>query len=353
VNGELCSRLLFDTMNRLYLKSLKDYLSLQKETNQTSTPPTNHEYVKKDGVHIEQFPPLGESIRQIYLQASNSLNNLWVVSNKIRNTREIQGVSSETGGTFAQYHMFEVVKNYPKALGAKAGWGVATHTGEIATAVCVPFTQTRHLAHAAQQLISRKSFNPSVMHSDTWPNKSEFWESTMPGLEGRLGLFHYEKRILKTLRKKHIDCHDAVGDLLFAVYAYDEQDYEKLLVAMKKGTLPSNGKSFTDQEIDDLKGTKQFRDRYGKYLRKRLRLPETMRQAIDNWFCRYKVTVSPGSRPGRGRLDPLHKVPLFKHETKVAVKNCKEKAEFLSDPLPIEKMYDRIAPSPNSKYDII
>ncbi len=327
-------------------------MSLQKETNRTSTPLTNREYVKKDGVYIKQFPPLGETIRQIYLEASNSSNNLWVVSDKIRNTREIQGVSCETGGIFAQDHTFEVVKNYPKALGAKAVWDVATHTGEIASAVCVPSTQTRHLAHAAQQLISRKTFNPSVMYSDTWPNKSEFWESIMPGLEGRLGLFHYEKRILKTLRKKHIDYHDAVGDLLFAVYTYDEQDYEKLLVAMKKGTLSSNGKPFTDKQIDDLKGTKQFRDRHGKYLRKRLRSPETMRQAIDNWFCTYKVTASPGSRPGRGRLDPLHKVPLFNHETKDAVENCKDKAEFLTDPLPIEKMYDRIAPSPNSKHGL-
>jgi len=157
---------------------------------------------------------------------------------------------------------------------------------------------------------------------------------------------------LKTLRKKHIDYLDAVGDLLFSVCAYDEEDYEKLLVAMKTGSLSATGSPMSEQQIDDLKGTKQFRDRYGKYLRKRLRSPETMRQALDDWFCKYKVTASPGSRPACGRLDPFHQVPLFTHETKDAIENCKEKAHFLSDPLPLEKMCDIITPSPNSKHGL-
>ncbi len=77
-----------------------------------------------------------------------------------------------------------------------------------------------------------------------------------------------------------------------------------------------------------------------------------MRQALDDWFCKYKVTASPGSRPACGRLDPIHQVPLFTHETKDAIENCKDKAHFIADPLPLEKMYDQIAPSPISKHGL-
>jgi hypothetical protein len=106
---------------------------------------------------------------------------------------------------FAQDHTFKIVKNYPNSFGAKACWDVATSTGEIASAVLVPTTKTIHLSHAAIQLSKRKAFNPKAIYSDTWPNKSDYWESLFSGIEGRLGLFHFEKRIVGALRKKHVD----------------------------------------------------------------------------------------------------------------------------------------------------
>ena len=116
---------------------------------------------------------------------------------------------------------------------------------------------------------------------------------------------------------------------------------------MKNGTLSSSGKKFTAEEIADIQGTKQFRDRYGKYLRKSMRPPQTMIQLLDDWFVKYKVTASDGERPAKGRLDPVHQVPLFTQETKQAVENCKEKAVHLTDPFPLEDMYFKILPNPN------
>jgi len=202
-------------------------------------------------------------------------------------------------------------------------------------------------------LIQRPLFTPQAMYSDTWPNKKEYWEGLIPNVKGRLGLFHFEKRILSTLQKKHVDFHDAVSDLLRALYEYEAKDYENVLTALKNGTLSPTGKQYTTEEISDLQLTKFFCVRYGKYLRKRLREPNTMIQRLDDWFCKYKVTSSdPDLRPARGRLDPYHNIPLFRKETKEAVRNCKEKATHLSDPMDIEEMYDKIPPNPNSKHQL-
>jgi hypothetical protein len=78
-----------------------------------------------------------------------------------------------------------------------------------------------------------------------------------------------------------------------------------------------------------------------------------MIQKIDDWFCRYKVTASNGSRPAGGRLDPVKQIPLFTEDTKDAVENCKDKAKYISDPLSIDDMYDKIMPHPDSKHKLI
>jgi len=64
-NGEICSKLLLNTLNRDYLRRLKFYYSigvLKKQQNADATVPS---YVDKDGGFIRQWPPLGDSIRDI------------------------------------------------------------------------------------------------------------------------------------------------------------------------------------------------------------------------------------------------------------------------------------------------
>ena len=348
-NGDLCSRLLYQAINTNYLERVEAYVSaLKQQPNSTEKEP----YVEKDGVFIKQHPPLGETIRDMYDEAASSTNNRWRISNHDRNTREIQGVQCD-GGIFAQDHTFDLVKNYQKSCGAKALWDAATSTGEIAVAILVPTTTSKHLSHAAIQLSRRDKFNPRVMYSDTWPNKDDFWYGFFPGIEGRLGLFHFEKRITATLRKKHVDFHDALSGLLNCLYSYHADDYELLLSSLKDGSLSATGKKYTSHEISDLQGTKLFRDRYNKCLRKQLRAPETMVQMLDEWFCRYKITSSdPTSRPAGGRLDPVRNIALFTSETKEAVERCKEKAKHLTDPLPVQDMYDEIPPNPKATHPL-
>jgi len=341
-NGEMCSDLLYRAINTTYLRKISDYLSCHKHHRGSNVSP----HVAKDGVHTKQCPPKGDAIRDMCNESATSPHNRWGISDHDRHAREIQGVTCS--GIFAQDHTFSVVKNYQSSLGATAVWDVAVDTGEIATAVCVPTTQTMHFSHAAKALQKHCGFNPSATHSDAWPCKESCWSSMWPETKGRLGLFHCEKRTLRTIRKTHVDFHSAVTDLMDAVCEFESTDYEKLLVALKDGTL---GKKHTTEEIATLKKTKCFRDRCGKHLRKKLHQPNTMVQRLDDWFVKYKVTSS-GGRPAGGRLDPSRGVSLFTSETKTAVENCKDKAMHLSDPLPVDDMHFPIKPNPNSRHQL-
>jgi hypothetical protein len=140
--------------------------------------------------------------------ASSSATNPWGISDHDRHTREIQGVVSSL--LFAEDHTHQVTRNYynKKKLEANALWDCATETGEIASAVLVPI----------------------AIYSNRWPVNVEFW-SLLFGKEliGRLGLFHFLQRIIRTMRKSHIDYLLAISMLLDAVYFYNQEDYNNLL----------------------------------------------------------------------------------------------------------------------------
>ena len=328
---------------------MSSYYSYWKE-HQRSQPVDP--YIKKDGVFMRSYPPLGKSIRDLFDVASSNDQNPWNTSDKECHTREIQSVGCRL--TFAQDHTFDVLKNYmPKKIGATTLWDCATETGEIALAVLVPTTKTKHFAHAAKRLADRSHFNPQVMYSDTWLIKKDFWPLLFPrGIEGRLGLFHCIQRITKTLRKKHVDYHEAITKLLDAVYSYHSEDFEAVITALKIGTLGTSRKRHSDSEIAEMRRTRLFRQKYAKYIQKGIRQSETMTQLLDDWFVRFKVSASDGAREAQGRVDPRAQQSLFTAETKGAIIECKKKARFLSDPLPLSDMYHVIAPNPNAAHKL-
>jgi len=100
----------------------------------------------------------------------------------------------------------------------------------------------------------------TVKYSNTWPNKKEFWCLKCPGIKGRLGLFHFQKRIIGTLRKKHVGYLSAVTDLLAALCACCSEDYERLLTALKNGTLSRKGKKHSSKEIAGMKRSHVVRE---------------------------------------------------------------------------------------------
>jgi len=234
---------------------------------------------------------------------------------------------------FAQDHTHEVTKNcfHKKKLGVTALWDVSAETGEIASAVLVPTTKTMHFSHAASALTRREGFSPKAMYSDTWPAKTECWNTLFKSsLEGRLGSFHYTQRITKTLKKNHTDHFTSVNGLLNCIYHHNVDDYENLLRALKEGTLSSK---YTDDEIQELRGTKAFRQRHDRHLRKEMRPPHILCSVLDDWHDQFKCTASEGSRPARGRRDPNAGETLFASETKEAIRLAKVNVSRILFPL--------------------
>jgi len=348
--GDLISRLLFNAINRSYLRRLEDYYAsymLHKKESTGEPQP----YVDKEGGYVTSYPPLGDTIRDAYDAGASNANTPWKISDHGRHTREIQSVGCSL--VFTQDHTHEVTKNYfeKKGLGAVALWDCANESGEISSAVLVPSTKTIHFAHAVGGLTRRPSFKPTGMYSDTWPNKAAFWDLMFKGLEGRLGLFHYIQRMTKTLKKRHVDHYLAISRLTNCIYHYHVANYNNLLKALKEGTL--SGCKYSDSEINDMKNTRIFKQRYDKYLRKEIRPAHIICNMLDDWFDSFKCSTSDQEQhPARGRKDPITGETLFASETKEAVQECKKKAAYLQDPLTLDQMYDVIQPSPNSTHQL-
>jgi len=72
-NGELCSKLLFNAINRDYIRRIKGYYSIEKERFDASRQPAK--YIEKDGEFMRQHPPLGETIRDMFDTALSSQKN--------------------------------------------------------------------------------------------------------------------------------------------------------------------------------------------------------------------------------------------------------------------------------------
>jgi len=182
-----------------------------------------------------------------------------------------------------------------------------------------------HFVHAAMSLTRRESFKPTVMHSDTWPTKSDFWDAMSTNtLQGRLGLFHHIQRTTRTLKKNHIDHFCLVTSLLNCICTCNNEDHANLLRALKEGSLSTK---CTDEDVVDFEQTKTFQQRCGKCLRKEMRPTNTLCAMLDDWFDRFKCTATtdPNTRPARGRKDPVSGDTLLTPETKPTVEECKKK----------------------------
>ena len=255
--------------------------------------------------------PAGAKFRELYERAQLSPLTLCGIPALERCTREIQSVTCSL--TMAQDHTHDVVNNYPRSLGAKACWTCCTETGEIAAAVLVRDTKSANYAHAAEQLLRRNDFKPKIMYADTWPHLDKFWRLLLGvNCKGRLGLFHFMTRIVKTLRDNHIDYRKAIWELKRALYCYEALGYERLMTALKEGLMAKDGHKYTDEEITELQHSSKFKERYDKWLRKIIYKPPQLVKNLEKWFIQFKVRHSLGKEEGQGKVDPVSlKTPIY------------------------------------------
>jgi hypothetical protein len=191
------------------------------------------------------------------------------------------------------------------------------------------------------------------MYADTWPHLDKFWEMVFgPHLVGRLGLFHFMQRIVKTLRDSHIDYRFSIWKLRECFYEYETGDLESLMQVLKSGKMDRRGHKYTSAEITALQLSGKWKQRYDKWLRKRLFPPEKMKSNLIIWWTRFKVENSAGEPPGKGRVDPYNMKKLFTPDTQKAVEEAKKSCEFIGDEMGIEDMYTTLPATKNSTHGL-
>ena len=136
--------------------------------------------------------------RESYDRVCGNSNMPWYTSDHDRHTRD------------SECRVLSTICRRPYTPGFKelfqenSNWGKGTVgccNGDRRDCMCciVPSTKASDFSHAAIQLTKRDNFTPTAKYSDKWPDNKEYWEHPLgPMLAGRLGLFHFVQRIIKT-----------------------------------------------------------------------------------------------------------------------------------------------------------
>lgn len=314
-NGDFFSKKLYQSSGLQYSRHLESYLS-QSPTEKFPT------YTEWTG---QNYPPSGSSIQSHYLAAEESDCTPYSISNLNRYRRELQSVS--TSKAVAINWTFQVTKNY-LLPGSKACFTMCTETGEIACLAIVDSTKTSQISHLLQMLVQKRpNFRPKWIYTDTWPHSIKFWENIFgQRVVGRLGFFHLIKRITDTLNS-HCDLYwKGLVALKCALYRYHDEDERQLISALKDGSFSRTNKKFTDNDIVSIRESKQWKQKYDRYLRKVFYPTETMQHNLI-----------------QGRQ-------LFSRDTEKSAVEQTKKVEFVRDP-PEFSVYHEILQGPEPLID--
>jgi hypothetical protein len=345
-NGEVFSKSLVEKLGREYQLRAASYYDLCHMNGMTNALP----YPEFEE-WLGSTPPEGCKLRDLLGNSARSSRTLCGISDYERAKLEIQSVLSSS--SFAHDHTFEAVKNYPAKLGAKAAFNASIETGEIATCVLVKSTAASQYAHAAECLARREGFKPKVMYSDIWPKGASFWKLLFgDGMKGRLGLFHFVQRIIRTLRDNHSDYQLAIRELLVCIYRYHDSDEADLIQCLKAGLMGHGKVRHSDADIIAMKVTKEWKKKYETFLRKIIYPGPKIVTALLGWFVRFKVDHSDGEEPGGGRICPISGKKLFTPDTKPTIGECCKVAEHLSDLLPLDEIYTKVDAPPRAKHGL-
>ena len=161
-------------------------------------------------------------------------------------------------------------------------------------------------SHAVEQLIRRPGFAPKVYYSDIYPNGKEFWEMMLgPGIPGRLGMFHYFQRIVRTLRDGHEFSVPAIRDLKQCIYEYDQQDLNDLVAALKEGRMGNRGKKHTTSEINAMMYTREWKQP--------MQQPPATQQVQPQPPYYMQQYMVPMQQPSMQQMPPMMMPPGWKH----------------------------------------
>ena len=333
-NAEYVSAGLHRKQATFFTRKVTSFLSMLSGPSSTSYPTFS-----KWNAGI--YPPSAASIRSLYEEAEHSYLTPYGYSNVERYTCEIQGVEVGKSDRVAFDHTFQTLKNY-KLPGAKAIFtGNKGSTKEITTLAIVPSTSIKEVSHLLQQMVqNRRHFEPGTVYTDTCPHNKSFWKALLgEATEARLGLFHLMNRIYSTLDPKSGLYWKALVGLKKCIYSYHPDDEAKLITSLKQGTFSRVYTKYTDQEINELRYTKLWKQRFGPYLRKRFFPANVIICNLQQWIVDFQ-----------GLSDDLGK-GVFTQKTVAVTREQFKKVEHAIEH-ETEVVYTEIPPGPKSTHGL-
>ena len=110
-------------------------------------------------------------------------------------------------------------------------------------------------------------------------------------------------------------------ELKNAMYSYIESDEAALLTSLKDGTFDNTSKHYSDEEIDEIRHSKGWKQRFGSFLRKRIHQASIIQDRLQRWIVAYE-----NAQDSQGR-------PIFTRKTKKVATEQLKKVQYLSDPV--------------------
>jgi hypothetical protein len=330
-NARFVSNKLYRKLGQQYTTVVDTYLS----KNCTSKFPSFEDW---SGSVI---PPSDTTIRDLFKRAANSSMNQYGYSDVARASREIQSVQVKTGDTVAYDWTFATLSNYHNSTAKAVFTGNKGSTHEIILLALVPSTSVSDVAHLLKQAILRREhFKPSVLYTDTCPHNSKFFAYLHgAGLVHRLGLFHLLQRMIETYDKRSEDYWRAVVQTQEAIYTYRDEPHAALLKALKDGSFSADNKRYTAEEINAMRHSKVWKQRYQQYLPK-ITLPANI---IEQKLKRLIKEFS-GKRDSKG-------IAVFTPMSEKAILEQCKKVHNAADPEDFE-LYKKIPPTKKSKHGL-
>ncbi|KAG7337271.1 hypothetical protein IV203_006809 [Nitzschia inconspicua] len=287
-SGSFISRKMYRRLCNAYVSKVQTYLS----KNPSAEIPLFDDFT--NGF----YPPSPASIRKIFESAEESAETPYGYSFKDRYTRELQSVDVEPDDAVAFDWTFQLIKNYILP-GAKAAFtGIKGKTNEIISLVIVPSTKTADVSHALIQ--SR------------------------------------QKHTLDQKCKLYWQC---LVDLQRCLYGYLPGPLSRLISSLKDGTFDSNGRNYSSEEIDQLRHSKKWKQRFSSFLPKTIHTASVAETELVRWIAAYQ-----GRQDDEGRF-------IFSGKTVTTTKNQFPKLQYVTDPENIEMNLEIPAPS-NSPHGI-
>ena len=264
LSAEMFSKFINEMLGMGYVDEVSSFIALwsKNKGDNDTVPPYLQQYERSCA-----FPPTGTDLRKWMTKADTSPLTDTGVSDYERHRREIISVPVKLA--FAFDHCFATAKCY-KTADIKQTFNITNETGQVVLSIATEKTKTSEYAHAVEQMIRRPAFQPKIYYSDIFPSGDAFWKMMLGvGVLGRLGLFHFFQRIVRTLRDNHEYSVPAIRDLKQCIYMYDSEDLALLIKALKEGAMGNRNRKYNESEINEMMYTKKWKDRYNQYLKKK------------------------------------------------------------------------------------